>query len=632
MGQPWIRKRFVGRRGGTGAFVAYKSLGGSLADVELSPIGVNTLSAAVTTALFNGSLADIMLSPVGVDPVTGAVAANNIPGSLVAMGFSPVGVDAISGTVAVNVINGYLRAAGLSPVGVDPITGAVTVSNIPGSLASVSFSPVGVDPITGAVTVGTANTLYTATKYVDPAQTGTGHAGSAIDPWTLVEAFANAIPGDRVMFLPGTITLQGATTDDPWAHPNNYPAAGLTGTGNDIVYFAQYPAAHNLSNSSLWTNLILDNGYGAALGMNNYTVFSGFNIGQRTGWLGSAGEAYTLKVETYQGASILHDVRVEFCRFEATLANQVAGGGNWGLLMIEYAYNVRIYDNYFYNLSRNSFDLNTNCIELYDSYNYEIDHNTFVDCQAVFFVKGVHSAVPYNLVPGSIHHNYIQNCELPFEFIGVGDKNGGAETDQLLIYQNLIDGVSGGMYWGVIDDMGVGYHPQNVRMNNNTFVNVANNTGAWPAFFYGAGLQNLSDFSTDWTFYGCEFENNIVYCSNAIGRMYDDFASETLTQFSAKFTFAKNTWYSMHDYWKGNTWAAWSAANDSGSHERNPLFTSYSATFGAGDYSLSGSSLELNAGTDVLNLLGTGTSANINRGCDIGDGSEFGIKSTLVAA
>lgn len=245
----------------------------------------------------------------------------------------------------------------------------------------------------------------------------------------------------------------------------------------------------------------------------------------------------------------------------------------------------------------------------YSSHHMEWAWNTIWDCFEGCNPKGDNGGVLIEN-PFSIHHNHIFECDRGIVTGGIKSPSG--TTEYCTVYQNIIhDCDSFGLQVITYDSISASH----LRVVNNTMWRNGP-SGEAHIYFSGTGSQTLVDSM---------FRNNILVAVNE--KMYQSYHLSLAVYERAVWD---NNAYHQHtsDFLGYNggvlSFSVWRGrGNDANSFSADPQLTDPAN----GDFTLQAGSPCVDAGVDVLNLLGGGTSASINMGAHIGLGDEFGVRA-----
>lgn len=277
-------------------------------------------------------------------------------------------------------------------------------------------------------------------------------------------------------------------------------------------------------------------------------------------------------------------------------------GDNHNAIRLEGATNVLVRNNELFETRGANNMYNGSTIMMYDCSNIIIENNTIHDSQGGIFVKGQHGPLANHNI--TIRYNLLYNLEvgITHSITAAEGRDFGTRT-----YQNIIRD-SG---WGIIFIGATNYTPANVYVVNNTIHNT------YAGFFLKPGTAGWSDNI---------FRNNIVSHS-AIAIQGEDITDVRGASFSHNTYFSNDVLARI--FYANYTMNGWQSNFDqdlAGSSEADPVFTNATA----GDFGLGDASPLRNAGIDVLNLQGTGTTVPINIGAYVTGDEIIGVGGDLV--
>lgn len=243
----------------------------------------------------------------------------------------------------------------------------------------------------------------------------------------------------------------------------------------------------------------------------------------------------------------------------------------------------------------------------YDSQRITVEHNEIMNCHAGVFVKGQVDRVQNSWV---IRNNYIHNN------IGMGVLLHGCSGAD--VYRNIIRTGRGGVEFLAAPDPVV----LNSRVVNNTIYNMRDGFGFGAAFHAGAPGLGVTPLDNN------TVANNIVMDADYM--VFADTATDAQMQDLTNILFKHNLYHQFTNAANINfgnrNLAAWLAygqdSNAVPSVFDNPDFMNAAAF----DFHLRVGSPALNAGRDVLNLLGGGTTAPCNMGAYLVGDEVIGIQ------
>lgn len=479
---------------------------------------------------------------------------------------------------------------------------------------------------------GGGNPSYTATHYVAPyasvagatsdMDTANGPAYSTCTtisaPCTAAEVMASATAGDQVEFAPGIYSLTANTGGNQDQEPALYPTNSGT-SGNPIVFFARNRAVANQGNASAITELRTD----AANNSSGSPVIGTYGQDYIT-W-----DGFKIDVQYAHG---VEDSAPIYFSGQGTLGVKALGNwligetilnsewvSNWGAIRLDRTIDgYEVADNYIQDFRHQTLGKAIGVLT-YNAINGEIHHNTIENTDEGIGIKGIYpDAQAYNGVPGSIHHNRL-----------IGPSGGGTyafylayvagASGTLDIYQNIATGYRFGIRlqgWGSENTSGP--VPRHFRFVNDTFYDLGDNFPE--AMIYGSDLDEATHLENTvfqniiWQ----EISNRQMYLSYASTDNFDTeptHAYNVYAGYSGSSTFyTANTTNRDYDWWVANV--------ESTAENFDPQMTDPAN----GDFSITPGGNAEDAGVDLLNLLGNGTSGAINIGADIGNGDTIGYR------
>jgi len=446
--------------------------------------------------------------------------------------------------------------------------------------------------------------MPTPTHYVAVDAGGAG-IGTESNPFTLPQALALAQQGWRVRCGPGDYIGAGLI-----GRASPVFSIATNGTqANPIIFFAQNYASLNTSGRSVLRHTGTTQGQGCpVLGLRSGHHWYGFYIDEQ--------QAFTYPdtgpvIVTGSYNSIRY-FRVK----RATTPWPVADNNHAAIRVEGFQENIPALHNHISDCWIEDFSgigwpgsdggihamsvNNTNNI-LYD---LVVENNYFDNVSGCLTIKGAGPARP---VYGGIV--FRRNLSRASSIDGAGHlflMDMGSSQGRNLIYQNVwVGGTYGVMTYNQAD-----YPLTGLDMFNNTGINIRRPT---PGDRYGLHADWKQGFlsSSNW-----RFHNNLAVTQGAPMSLFA-YTAATAVQSRSHNTVQGGDFWCYVDGIVGEQLADWQArGSDLNSFTRNPLFQS--TTWGDPNLGkLQAGSLERNSGTDLLNLLGNGVGAPINRGAYI---------------
>jgi hypothetical protein len=439
---------------------------------------------------------------------------------------------------------------------------------------------------------------YAPTHFASPAGAG-AHNGSRGNEWTLEEAYANAVAGNRVQFAPGTYVVRSGPRRTQAFTPAH------SGTADrPIVFFAENPSVYHLERPELHTTWVSDfevNGLGSVTGHAERAP-GGRYVAWNSGELGV--------VSLFAGG----DLQVKFlrCLFDQHGKGQLEPAFNWGAVFIQQTSGIEFADCIFQNIPGSHGDENAMPFVTYAAGELEVHHCEFRNNSGgSAFLKGVQEGSSHDNRPIRWHHSLhtgYTSMSLVLGAIGGPDIQKGRFCD---VFQNIFqpapDGIGITIWWR---DVSGGSAPRSVRIVNNTLVGTIEFSGGEEALHR---IQTVTE--ADHILRDSMFVNNIVQHEGGnpayIGVQYGNTTPAALAKLRSDY----NSFATGFRHYGGMDLGAWRRlGQDANTVIGNPRFLDARR----GDLRLdSRSSLRATGsdfGVDVLNLLGTGEEARINRG------------------
>ena len=460
----------------------------------------------------------------------------------------------------------------------------------------------GSSPPSGGGGGGEGLPVYTATHYAD--SSGSASWANAVNsgtPCSLATALANASAGDVVELAPGIYT--GTSTSDRFTPAFNPANSGAS--GSPIIFYAENRAGLTYS-AGVTTEL--RNGVTTAdtgcptIGADsrNYIIWDGILVNE----VNSASTSDT-------GPAVFHSSTGSEFRSVVLRGTTTTRNDNHCGVRLEVVNGCKVTDCYIdgFELDIGSASQNCTGIMTYDARNCVVEYNDISANGIGIFWKGDHGGDGSPQETNITRYNKIYDNTIAGIRWGANTSTGFSDC-----YQNLM--------WGNdehirITDYGSG-SAQNMRMVNNTLYNaVSTNPSA------GALQHQYTS-----TALGCVFKNNAV---RTVLTLHGSYTTSSLADISNSMDMDYNGYSDYSDIGDSEGSGTLDSASQSDWTTEgldvnsiwgtNPLF----ANVGSNDYRLSdssqsigsGDSAYLDAGVDVLNLLGGGTSASINIGAFI---------------
>lgn len=227
-----------------------------------------------------------------------------------------------------------------------------------------------------------------ANDYADLGATAWTNAASSGTPTTLGTAMARAVAGNKVQCAPGVYVGQ-VNTGSQWN--SSFRPTNSGGFGNEIVFFAQYPAATNVGSTSLYSEinrpLTVSTGgaVGACIGVDaqDYVVLDGFYCDESACRAGPSA-----------GLIQLHDA--QYCHIRRCLVDRTdvtdyntwsgASGYNGNAFFAFASHHSTLSDCYVFG-NGGMTNQNDSAFELYCSEYFTVQYSTWLNCGPAIFIK-----------------------------------------------------------------------------------------------------------------------------------------------------------------------------------------------------------------------------------------------------
>lgn len=230
---------------------------------------------------------------------------------------------------------------------------------------------------------------------------------------------------------------------------------------------------------------------------------------------------------------------------------------------------------------------NGSAIMLYTSTNITIEHNEIYNSGGGIFVKGANPG-PFNIRYNLIHH--IDGGGILIGGVGTTVAQNGAR-----IYQNVIRDNAEGITFIGYDSVS----PANIDVVNNTIHNCSNG-----GIFFKPNTAGYSDIV---------LRNNIIADSTR-AIQGEDISDLRAMSFSHNMYHGNSTVSRIaYTNYSFDSWRSTFGKDTTGTSVVDPLFVNRAGD----DFRLAAGSPAVNAGVDILNLSGNGTSASVNLGAYI---------------
>ncbi|MEW7987890.1 MAG: right-handed parallel beta-helix repeat-containing protein [Candidatus Thiodiazotropha sp.] len=440
----------------------------------------------------------------------------------------------------------------------------------------------------------------TETHYASPTGTSSWAAAavSSLTPCSVETAFQNAVAGNRVKILPGTLDCAGTDFNEPYLRPSNNGTSG-----NEIVFFAENPASRNRgAGNTVLTQFRNTTNIGAIFGAHtpstgiHHVILDGIDFPEYQN--SEADGSYQVVLFSCS------NVTLSKCTFNGE--SQATGAQNHGFVFSDGSSYVTMEDCYFENNSGSG--ENAAAVMFYGTTYTAIRYCTFDNNETGLFIKGegVHGKNG-NL---TIEKNLFMNHSYTAIAIGGHQEttpdSGARSYIQQNIFYNNTKGVSGIQYGS--------YHSY-VSINNNTVYLTTGTVGGNADCFYY--------FSTNVTSgnVGNEIKNNLF---SDIGGAWLAEDNRTTAEVDITSFDIDGNYYFNEDYiFYGNpnvtslsTWqSTYNHDDTAGTQGSNPNFQS--TTVGNANF------LKLNAGSPAL----TASTTNGPVGAYITGSEQIGMRA-----
>ncbi|MCU7876169.1 MAG: right-handed parallel beta-helix repeat-containing protein [Candidatus Thiodiazotropha sp. (ex Lucinoma borealis)] len=271
---------------------------------------------------------------------------------------------------------------------------------------------------------------------------------------------------------------------------------------------------------------------------------------------------------------------------------------NHNAIRIESSRDSLIRNNTLYGTRNAGRNRNGSSIMLYYSNNITMEHNDISDSSGGIFIKGANGG------PFIVRYNYLHNIDA--EGIAIGGVGTASEQYGAQIYQNIIRDSNAGITFIGYDSVS----PANIDVVNNTIYNCSNG-----GIFFKPNTNGYRDLV---------FKNNLIV-GNTRGIQGEDISD------LSSMTYTNNLYHNNgstarvnYSNYSFSSWQNNFSKDRSGSISTDPLFSNTANN----SFTLASNSPAINAGVDVLNIRGQGTSSSITLGAHVTGNEIIGVTNT----
>ncbi|MET0005255.1 MAG: right-handed parallel beta-helix repeat-containing protein [Candidatus Thiodiazotropha sp.] len=420
---------------------------------------------------------------------------------------------------------------------------------------------------------GNDSTSYEANSSSNPwASLGRATWGSSSP--SNVNASQAARAGDVVIVRSGNYNTSVGGTGERYAPVYNPANSGTS--GNEIVFRAEGNVVLSSNTNTIGEPLI-------GTYNRSHIVWDGFILDERN---------INTKADT--GPVVVwssNNVTIENLTVRGVTSSW---NDNHNAIRLERADDIVIRNNTLYGTRNAGMNRNGSSIMLYYTTNVIIENNDISDSSGGIFVKGENTGLV------TIRYNYLHNIDAEGIAIGVISQNGAR------VYQNIIrDSHAGITFIGYTS-----YSPANVDIVNNTIYNCS-----WGGIFFKPNTNGYRDLV---------FRNNLLV-GNVTAIQGEDISDLSSMNYSHNHYYNNNNIARIsYTNYSFSSWQSSFNKDTVGSEVANPQFASTSDN----TLTLNSSSPAINAGVDILNLLGNGTSSSITVGARVTGNEVIGVGGT----
>lgn len=289
-------------------------------------------------------------------------------------------------------------------------------------------------------------------RYIAPDATGSGNGLTPSNPWTWDQMMANATPGMIIGALPGVFTRGGASKFVPAFNP----PSGVT------IVCQRAAAYHTTGRTEFRNGVTTGDAGGATIGASSRS---------NVRWIGAFVDENVSRsapdagpVVLFNGSNVeFHGLRVECL--------QIPRADNHNAVRVEQASDYLLKNSVLRGCRSTGAggDQNHAAFMTYDSIRGVIEHCVFEDNDVHLFPKGDH---PGSNANGTLIVRYSKFSTARVYWLHLGGNNSIPGLDPSRFHHNLVVGAPIGVYFHSFTTAPVDGHPNDCRIDQNTFVNV----------------------------------------------------------------------------------------------------------------------------------------------------------------